>query len=67
MSNKRYIAVGDHIEDAEGNLRHVEPLEVCRQHQVDPHEAILVERRHHTYRIILRKHPDLPVLRPLQE
>lgn len=67
MSEKQYIVVGDYLTDEAGQPVYVEPLELCRRYGVDPRRAILVDRRHHTYRHILRAHPDLPVLRPRQD
>ncbi len=67
MKNKRYIVVGDHLTGENGLPYFVESLELCRLYKVDPNQAILVNRRHHTYRIIIRKHPDLPVLMPKQD
>lgn len=62
--DKRYIVVGDHIERPGAAPVYVEPLELCRLYGIDPKEAILVDRRHHTYRHIMRKYPHLPVLMP---
>ena len=67
MTDKRYIAVGDLISGEDGELVYVEPLELCRLYQIDPNTAILVDRRHHTYRHIMRQYPHLPVLRPRQD
>lgn len=62
--DKRYIVVGDHIEGPAGVPHYIEPLKLCRLYGIDPKNAILVDRRHHTYRHIMRKYPDLPVLMP---
>lgn len=67
MSRKRFIVVGDHLTGEDGLPVYMEPLEVCRRYGIDPQEAILVDRRHHTYRHLLRAHPELPVLRPRQD
>ncbi len=67
MQVKRYIVVGDHLTGEDGLPYFVEPLELCRRYQIDPSRAILVDRRHHTYRIIMRKYPELPVLMPRQD
>lgn len=67
ISSKQYIVVGDHLTGEDGLPYFVEPLELCRLYKVDPSVAILVDRRHHTYRILIRKYPDLPVLMPKQD
>lgn len=67
MRDKRYIVVGDHLTDEKGLPFFVEPLELCKLYKVDPSTAILVDRRHHTYRHIMRKYPELPVLMPRQD
>lgn len=53
--------------DEDGSPHFVEPLELCRLYKIDPSQAVLVDRRHHTYRIIMRKYPELPVLLPRQD